>query len=112
MAEVVAPTPDRLPERERMVASQVARRGVTDKRVLDAMRKVPREAFVQAGMEEFAYEDSPLPFDEDEPLALYDPTNQPTDIMVTLSHLQDEADSTVYKSDDAPTIEPFPDDEE
>jgi len=44
-----------------MVASQVARRGVTDKRVLDAMREVPREAFVGAGMEEFAYEDSPLP---------------------------------------------------
>jgi protein-L-isoaspartate(D-aspartate) O-methyltransferase len=44
-----------------MVTSQVGRRGVTDGRVLDAMRQVPREAFVQAGMEEFAYEDSPLP---------------------------------------------------
>ena len=37
------------------------RRGVTDERVLEAMRQVPREAFVGAGMEEFAYEDSPLP---------------------------------------------------
>ena len=44
-----------------MVASQSARRGVTDERVLEAMREVPREAFVGAGMEEFAYEDSPLP---------------------------------------------------
>jgi protein-L-isoaspartate(D-aspartate) O-methyltransferase len=44
-----------------MVASQVARRGVTDKRVLDAMRQVPREVFVREDMEEFAYEDSPLP---------------------------------------------------
>ena len=44
-----------------MVASQLARRGVTDERVLEAMREVPREAFVGAGMEEFAYEDSPLP---------------------------------------------------
>jgi protein-L-isoaspartate(D-aspartate) O-methyltransferase len=44
-----------------MVASQVARRGVTDQRVLEAMRQVPREAFVGAGMEEFAYEDTPLP---------------------------------------------------
>jgi Transporter associated domain/Protein-L-isoaspartate(D-aspartate) O-methyltransferase (PCMT) len=46
-----------------MVASQLARRGVTDERVLEAMREVPREAFVGAGMEEFAYEDSPLPGD-------------------------------------------------
>ena len=43
-----------------MVAFQVARRGVTDPRVLKVMRQVPREAFVGAGMEEFAYEDSPL----------------------------------------------------
>jgi protein-L-isoaspartate(D-aspartate) O-methyltransferase len=61
MAEVAVQFPDRSVDRERMVASQVARRGVTDKRVLDAMQKVPREAFVQVGMEEFAYEDSPLP---------------------------------------------------
>ena len=44
-----------------MVASQVARRGVTDRGVLEAMRQVPREAFIGAGMEEFAYEDAPLP---------------------------------------------------
>ena len=44
-----------------MVAFQVARRGVTDPRVLEAMRQVPREVFVGAGMEEFAYEDTPLP---------------------------------------------------
>jgi protein-L-isoaspartate(D-aspartate) O-methyltransferase len=34
---------------------------VTDQRVLDAMRQVPREAFVGATMDEFAYEDSALP---------------------------------------------------
>ena len=61
MIEMAAQIQRRSVERERMVASQVARRGVTDKRVLDAMREVPREAFVGAGMEEFAYEDSPLP---------------------------------------------------
>ena len=44
-----------------MVTSQVARRGATDPGVLEAMREVPREAFVGAGMEEFAYEDAPLP---------------------------------------------------
>ena len=48
-------------DRERMVDRQIAARGVTDRRVLEAMRQVPREAFVEAGLEEFAYEDSPLP---------------------------------------------------
>ena len=61
MVEMVDQIQNRSVEREHMVAFQVARRGVTDKRVLDAMRQVPREAFVCAGMEEFAYEDSPLP---------------------------------------------------
>ena len=48
-------------QQDSLVALQVARRGVTDPRVLEAMRQVPREAFVGAGMEEFAYEDAPLP---------------------------------------------------
>ena len=32
--------------RERMVDMQIAGRGVRDERVLEAMREVPREAFV------------------------------------------------------------------
>ncbi|WP_119269368.1 protein-L-isoaspartate(D-aspartate) O-methyltransferase [Taklimakanibacter deserti] len=47
--------------RRHMVDSQIARRGVRDSRVLDAMRTVPREIFVDVGFEEFAYEDAPLP---------------------------------------------------
>lgn len=50
--------------RNRMVDVQLARRGIRDALVLDAMRKVPREAFVEPGMEEFAYEDSPLAIGE------------------------------------------------
>src|SRR5437868_13895267 len=50
--------------RERMVQVQIARRGIRDSRVLDAMRRVPREAFVEPGFEEFAYEDGPLPIGE------------------------------------------------
>src|SRR5438046_8030141 len=50
--------------RERMVQVQIARRGIRDSRVLDAMRCVPREAFVLPGFEEFAYEDGPLPIGE------------------------------------------------
>jgi protein-L-isoaspartate(D-aspartate) O-methyltransferase len=47
-------------ERERMVAGQIAARGVEDPLVLDAMRAVPREEFVPANMAEYAYEDEPL----------------------------------------------------
>jgi len=47
--------------RERMVATQIAARGVRDERVLAAMRKVPREVFVRPGMEAEAYFDHPLP---------------------------------------------------
>src|SRR5215469_3386263 len=50
--------------RKRMVTVQLARRGMRDARVLDAMGRVPREAFVTTGMEAFAYEDNPLPIGE------------------------------------------------
>ena len=50
--------------RNRMVEAQIARRGVRDPRVLEAMRAVPREAFIPAGFEEFAYQDSALPIAE------------------------------------------------
>lgn len=50
--------------RSRMVDVQIAGRGVRDKRVLEAMRRVPREEFVEPGYEEFAYEDGPLPIGE------------------------------------------------
>jgi protein-L-isoaspartate(D-aspartate) O-methyltransferase len=50
-------------QRERMVGRQVEGRGVHDARVLDAMRLVPREAFVDAAMREHAYEDMPLPIE-------------------------------------------------
>ncbi len=47
--------------RAHMVKTQLAHRGVRDPLVLDAMGKVPREAFVGEGYEEFAYDDLPLP---------------------------------------------------
>lgn len=48
-------------ERERMVAEQLEARGILDRRVLAAMRKVPRERYVGDAMVERAYEDAPLP---------------------------------------------------
>lgn len=50
--------------RNRMVDRQIAARGIRDGRVLDAMRRVPRDAFVPAGLREFAYDDTPLPIGE------------------------------------------------
>ena len=46
--------------RERMVARDIAGRDVQDERVLAAMRKVAREAFVPESLREYAYEDTPL----------------------------------------------------
>lgn len=47
--------------RMRMVNDQIARRGVRDSRVLDAMRAVPRHLFVPPALERRAYDDTPLP---------------------------------------------------
>src|SRR5437763_15271254 len=51
-------------DRDRMVRLHLARRGISDPQVLEAIRCVPREAFVPKGLEEFAYDDSPLPIGE------------------------------------------------
>lgn len=48
-------------QRERMVLTQIVRRGIKDPRVLAAMRLIPRDAFVTAGDEAEAYQDRPLP---------------------------------------------------
>lgn len=48
-------------EREAMVEAQLRRRGITEPRVLDAFRAVPREAFVAADVAHLAYGDHPLP---------------------------------------------------
>ena len=48
-------------ERETMVTQQIIRRGVTDERVLHALRTVPRHFFVPRDQVPFVYEDYPLP---------------------------------------------------
>lgn len=50
--------------RQRMVKTQIARRGVRDAAALAAMAEVPRQAFVMAGSEAFAYDDEALPIGE------------------------------------------------
>lgn len=51
-------------QRNEMVLDQIAGRGVSDVRVLDAMRAVAREEFVPEELREFAYTDRPLPIGE------------------------------------------------
>ncbi len=47
--------------RNRMVHEGLVRRGISDRRVLDAMATVPRERFLPAASAASAYEDRPLP---------------------------------------------------
>jgi protein-L-isoaspartate(D-aspartate) O-methyltransferase len=46
--------------RRAMVLEQIARRGISDARILGAMMAVPRHAFVDPALKEVAYEDRPL----------------------------------------------------
>jgi protein-L-isoaspartate(D-aspartate) O-methyltransferase len=60
---------DRALERERMVERQLRARGVQDERVLEAFREVPREVFVEPGLEQVAYTDAPLPIGESQTIS-------------------------------------------
>ena len=51
-------------QRERMVAEQIAARGIDDAAVLAALRAVPREQFVGARWQAQAYDDTPLPIED------------------------------------------------
>ncbi len=52
--------------RQSMVQVQLRDRGITDERVLEAMRRVPRHEFVEARYEEEAYGDHPVPIGENQ----------------------------------------------
>src|SRR5512139_849602 len=55
---------DMTQERNEMVRGQIQARGITDARVLQAMREVKRHLFVPGESVEDAYEDYPLPIGE------------------------------------------------
>lgn len=57
------PQDSRRAERERMVREQIEQRGVSDPRVLEAMRKVARHDFVLPAYQDLAYQDHPLPIE-------------------------------------------------
>ncbi len=55
------PAPETRAARHRMVAAQLAQRGIRNKRVLAVMARVPREWFLPPPLHLEAYADSPLP---------------------------------------------------
>ena len=55
------PEDSRTEERIRMVRDQIEARGVGDRRVLDAMREIPRHLFIPPDFRAAAYHDRPLP---------------------------------------------------
>jgi protein-L-isoaspartate(D-aspartate) O-methyltransferase len=59
----------RASERTRMVEQQMATRDIADRRVLEAMRKVPRHRFVPEREQRYAYADTPLPIGEDQTIS-------------------------------------------
>ncbi|MDB5693059.1 MAG: protein-L-isoaspartate(D-aspartate) O-methyltransferase [Alphaproteobacteria bacterium] len=61
--------PDFAALREEMVARQIARRGITGRRLLDAFREVPREEFVPESVRDLAYEDGPLPIEAEQTIS-------------------------------------------
>jgi protein-L-isoaspartate(D-aspartate) O-methyltransferase len=61
--------PDYTTARLTMIRTQLQRRGITDQRVLHAMREVPRHAFVPIEWRHEAYSDRPLPIGEDQTIS-------------------------------------------
>jgi protein-L-isoaspartate(D-aspartate) O-methyltransferase len=55
--------------RAQMVQEQLVRRGITDERLLAAMRKVPRHLFVEEALHGRAYGDHPLPIGEEQTIS-------------------------------------------
>ena len=55
------PPAQRIPSAERMVRLQLEQRDISDQRVLEAMRCVPRHLFAPAEARHAAYEDHPVP---------------------------------------------------
>jgi protein-L-isoaspartate(D-aspartate) O-methyltransferase len=50
--------------RKKMVQDQIVSRGISDRRVLDAMQKIPRHIFVEEAFAAQAYKDKALPIGE------------------------------------------------
>jgi protein-L-isoaspartate(D-aspartate) O-methyltransferase len=77
--------------RNQMVASQIERRDIKDRLVLDAMRKVPRHLFVPEQYRRDAYHDGPLPIGHDQTIS------QPYIVAIMTELLQIDSTSKVLE---------------
>src|ERR1700683_3239141 len=83
---------DSLPlQREEMVRTQLAARGIRDLRVLEAMRNVPRHEFFPETFRQTTYEDHPLPIGEGQTIS------QPYIVAAMLEHLALQAGDRVLE---------------
>jgi protein-L-isoaspartate(D-aspartate) O-methyltransferase len=78
-------------QRSRMVRVHLARRGITDARVLAALGRVPREEFVPADCVRSAYADGPLPIGAGQTIS------QPYIVAMTAEALQLEGGERVLE---------------
>ncbi|MBI4126126.1 MAG: protein-L-isoaspartate(D-aspartate) O-methyltransferase [Deltaproteobacteria bacterium] len=77
--------------RRRMVTEQLIPGGIRDQRILAAMGKVKRHAFVSAGMEEQAYLDRPLPIGQGQTIS------QPLIVAAMTEAIEPQADDRVLE---------------
>lgn len=97
MAETDPPAPAQTEEqrwadkRLRMVSQSIASRDVTDERVLEAMRTVPRHRFVPASQLDRAYNDHPLPIGHDQTIS------QPYIVALMSQYLRLDGSETVLE---------------
>jgi protein-L-isoaspartate(D-aspartate) O-methyltransferase len=65
-----------------MIQRQIIERGIADRRVLEALARVPREAFVSPELAPFAYDDAPLPIGDGQTIS------QPYIVALTVAALR------------------------
>lgn len=82
---------DTVQARAKMVQRQLVERGIHDEAVLDAMRSVPREAFVSDAMRDHAFDDTPLPIDSGQTIS------QPYIVALTLEAAEIHPDDRVLE---------------
>ena len=78
-------------QRVQMVEDQIRRRGITDKRVLNAMTTVPRHLFVDKFEQQLAYFDGPIPIGQGQTIS------QPYIVAFMTDELQIKSHHTVLE---------------
>jgi protein-L-isoaspartate(D-aspartate) O-methyltransferase len=78
-------------ERDRMLEDQLRRRDITDRRVLAAMRQVPRHRFVRPADRHLAYADAPLP------IGMHQTISQPYIVALMTQWLEPQPDDQILE---------------